>query len=572
VRKFHKLLLGFLIFGFVFVTFFSFSTNYTYNQEKTEEAYLSDVQKLLKAPANNVYFLYDENATPDLISAQNVLDICENGQQIEYFYSPNSGLVDSDGRPAPDSIGRGKYIVLFGGPFSQDSVKYYEDTKQSPVIFRQNSTYVWWETKKEEVIEESVTSQFEFDEHHDLFLMEYFIDDYGRGVFISYGHNWRGTWAAGLYFREVVYPKISEYKKTYYIFRWIDTNNDGFPQVNEIVEKRPQYVSIQAILHCYVNSTILQWFADAVHSRGLKVTWYVNPTGLDEETVSLLKRYISLGDNVQLSFGFIFFNSMKPEERIQHVNNYISAFKHIFNYYPTLVESYYIDAYTLNYISLRFPFVKGCIAYVNHEIYTDGFRSAGAYYMPYYPSKYNTIVPGNGQDKIDIVVLPFISRDIANSIMHQSVLFNLDPQDGCVVISDWRSYFKNLFSAYIEGWDQFGLSLYLIDLSFAIIPKGVIEKDLDFIKVQVESKKCSDISTPEFVDWFRSRFEESPSYRWIYTDPLSGSFSFRWYFTPMSRTGYVDGKILEVRAYTRNKYEKCYDIALYPYDNSAPQG
>lgn len=223
---------------------------------------ISDVKRLLGAPAGHVYFLYGENIVRDSVSVKMVFDMFEN-QQIELYYQLNDPWVDSQGCPRPDVIGSGKYVVLFGGPFSQASVKYYEDTRQAPVVFRLNDTYVWWETMGGEILEETVMARLEFDEHHDIFLIEFFTDSHGRGVFVFYGYGWRGTWAAALYFRKVIYAEISEYTKPYYIFKWVDTNNDGFPSADEVIENRPKYVSVQATLHNNINQSIVKWFANA---------------------------------------------------------------------------------------------------------------------------------------------------------------------------------------------------------------------------------------------------------------------------------------------------------------------
>ena len=42
------------------------------------------------------------------------------------------------------------------------------------------------------------------------------------------GIGWRGTYAAGKYFDDVVHPNIEEFTYTWIIVKWEDTNNDGF--------------------------------------------------------------------------------------------------------------------------------------------------------------------------------------------------------------------------------------------------------------------------------------------------------------------------------------------------------
>jgi hypothetical protein len=354
-----------------------------------------------------------------------------------------------------------------------------------------------------------------------------------------------------------------------HLSRWVDWNINILQGISEVIEEKPRYVCIQAPF-TESNLDRVQWFASTCHSRGLRVTWYPDEKALhQEDIVSALRSFTTFGDDIGLSFGQTFFNQMKPSERLEHTYNYMSTFRDTFGYYPYIVQSYYIDAYTLNHISMQYSAVKAAIAYVNHEVYCDNFKSAGAYYMPYYPSKMNTLVPSRNEDKIDIVVLPFVHRDPTNCILHQDITYSLNPQDGCKVAENWTNYFAELFQVHTEGWDLFGLALYLIDLAYPDLPTKAIEQDLSYIQEQVQFKNCPNVLDSEFVEWFRSRFPQSPSYRWTYQDSIIGFSSSLWYFTPENRVGYVDGELLDSRKYHR-EYEGCYENAVCPYDNSMP--
>ncbi|MGQ9565284.1 MAG: hypothetical protein ACUVT5_01890 [Candidatus Bathyarchaeales archaeon] len=536
----------------------------------------SAIRNLFDAPSGDVYFMYPENNSSDHAAYDVVMNMCRNRPQMEYYYKPGDLYVDSAGYPRPNIIKRGKYMVFIGGPFSQECVNYYESTLQASVRLGYNGTYIWWETNNKTILEDSVMKTSELDRHHDMFLLEYFIDADERGIFICYGYGWRGTWIAADYLLKVVLPNIDHYTRSFYVFKWVDKNNDTFPDVTEVNEDSPKYVLVQATLQSTVNKTLLQWFADAVHSRGLRTTWYVGIYSMESSVVSMLKHYIALGDCVQLSFGYgasgtdAFFNKMSPETRLNYVDRCMNQFKRVFGYYPTVVQAYYLDAYALAYISLRYSSVKGAVAYCNHEVFTDDFKSAGAYYMPYYPSKYNTLLPNTGNDdKIDIVVMPYIQRDVANSIIKAKTGYNLDPQDGYPLVTNWREYFSRLFQAYTEGWDQFGLASYMVDLTYHYVPFQVIEKDLDHIKNQISAKRLTNVVDLEFVEWFRISFQNSPAYRWKYIDPLNGVSKFEWYFSPQCRAGYVNSTLLEWRNYVTRVYEGCFDEAVIPYDNSA---
>jgi hypothetical protein len=121
--------------------------------------------------------------------------------------------------------------------------------------------------------------------------------------------------------------------------------------------------------------------------------------------------------------------------------------------------------------------------------------------------------------------------------------------------------------AYLDGWQNYGLALYMIDLSYPIIPNSEIAEDLTDIRNQIVSRNCTNLLDSDFVSVFKSRFSESPEYKWIYTDPLSESFTNYWYFSPERRFGFVGSHLVDSRTYSHD-YEPCYSRLVFPYDNS----
>ena len=49
-----------------------------------------------------------------------------------------------------------------------------------------------------------------------------------------YGYGWKGTFAAGLFFKSIVYPNLSSYSDAWYVYRWNDSNGDEFVDLNEV--------------------------------------------------------------------------------------------------------------------------------------------------------------------------------------------------------------------------------------------------------------------------------------------------------------------------------------------------
>jgi len=185
----------------------------------------------------DMYFLYAQHQynSSDDFSTKELIHLFTNYPIIEHYYQVGDSIVNPDGYPRPEAISKDEFIILVGGPSAQPCVKYYEDTKQAPIIQKWTDTHIWWETRDGKIADETFTPRVDLDEHHDMFIIEFFKDDYGRSILIYYGHNWQGTLVAGLYFSKVLYPKISSCDRSYYIFRWVDSNNDAFPDVSEVI-------------------------------------------------------------------------------------------------------------------------------------------------------------------------------------------------------------------------------------------------------------------------------------------------------------------------------------------------
>ncbi|MDH5448163.1 MAG: hypothetical protein OEX01_04060 [Candidatus Bathyarchaeota archaeon] len=568
--KLRHVLVGFIMVTIAITTVFAYLT-FQRRSTPIEHTPLSELKELLSSSSGPPYFLYPEGMElSDYLSAKEISRTFEDFLHIrafEYNYQVGDEYIDSRGLPKLEAIHQGNLVVLVGGPSTQAAVKYYEDTKETLVVSKENATHFWLETREGVVIPETLHTFENLDAHHDVFLVEFFKDKCDRYILILYGYGWRGTMLATLHFNRVIFPQISDYDESYYIYNWVDSSDINQTLTDE-AEGGQKYSVIQASVVSFANETIIRSFADAVHSRGLRMTWYVSKLNMEQTIFSLIKSYASYGDKIELSFGNIFFNELEPEKRLYYVDESMEAFKKAFGDYPSMVQSYYIDAYTLSYISLWYPSVKGAITFVNHEVFGDQFKSAGAYYMPYYPSRYNTLVPGEGRDKINIVAFPFFQRDITNSILNRRIVYNLSPQDGLMIVKDWRPYFRRLFAAFINGWDQFGLAIYLIDLTWPFIPLEVIEEDLAQIQFEIESGNCTNVLDTNFVKWFRSEFEDSPNYRWAYEDPEQESFSSEWYFSPAVRIGYLNEFMFEMVVYPSKTYEAGYARKISPYDNS----
>nr|MDO8134257.1 hypothetical protein [Candidatus Njordarchaeum guaymaensis] len=143
-----------------------------------------------------------------------------------------------------------KTIVLLGGRSVNYCVYYYEKASGiTPIYFDvatdKDGTILYgfftntlYTQESKPVLLAYMTKQ-EDENYRNLFVIQSFTDNNQNKVYIMYGIGWKGTWAAGIYFKERYRDEISNLDKCCYIFRWVDLERDGYkdgyPQPDEIV-------------------------------------------------------------------------------------------------------------------------------------------------------------------------------------------------------------------------------------------------------------------------------------------------------------------------------------------------
>jgi len=194
--------------------------------------------KLVDAPVDKVYFLYADpvfmtrpEAAYDMISGGIVYGLCANIQH-QGFNTTKDWLLDTGAINATTI--RNATIAMFGGTFPHASVRFYvEDAELTPIKEGWNSTHFWFENRTGNRVA-SLSWATVAAGHEDFFVIEVFTECNNTFLFI-YGVDWRGTWAGGIYFKEVMVENLSDYEKQYYIYHWVDdSDQDSIPQSPEI--------------------------------------------------------------------------------------------------------------------------------------------------------------------------------------------------------------------------------------------------------------------------------------------------------------------------------------------------
>jgi thermitase len=224
-----------------------FDVYYGYGRVNARKAMAQSISlvgsRIINAPANSTYFLYinpseggSAETAYDVIAGGIFYGLCEN-PQVQSFTSGGSVLLASGEVNA--SAVSGASVVFFGGPCPQGSVRYYEDAGLAPLRFVANATYFML-VNKANVTVGVLSRAVVADGHEDLFAVEVFMDKTNL-IVVIYGFSWKGTWAGGIYFKEVVSKNLNAYAENCYVFHWKDKGKkkDGIPQSSEIHQEYP---------------------------------------------------------------------------------------------------------------------------------------------------------------------------------------------------------------------------------------------------------------------------------------------------------------------------------------------
>jgi len=136
----------------------------------------------------------------------------------------------TNGQPVGTS---GTGIISFGGPCVNPVVNYAESSStpsadRAPIMFNNQSGIVSFQYANGTSIPGASMPASAVNGNEDFFVIETFMDGEGRYQLLCYGFGWEGTYAAGKYFDEVIYPNLASQSESWIIVKWFDTNGNGF--------------------------------------------------------------------------------------------------------------------------------------------------------------------------------------------------------------------------------------------------------------------------------------------------------------------------------------------------------
>lgn len=360
---------------------------------------------------------------------------------------------------------------------------------------------------------------------------------------------------------------------------------------------------------------------ECAHKYGLKTTIQITYASLfSDEIVRLAKEHNSIyGDEIGLSLLGLPCKQFKQKYKTEDfciwmfdddtkraiVDDVFGLFYEKFGFYPQSTGSYFLDAYTINYIKQKYPSVKCAVATCweegpkayhtcNNSWYT--FMDGGPW-NPWIPSKVNSHCPASdADDDSGIVAIPHLSRDLMACFDGNGSNFGTHPQNvlrGMIYYNDQGSieypYLYNLVDQYrhlAKYNDGYAYNMMFVgpgwlnkrgrwEAPYELLAKSY-DDGMKYYGMLKEKGKLVDMTMAEFADFYR---QKHPDYNRaecaLWKDILYGSNKqYFWYADPYYRTCLdfnQGGAMIDLRPYVARIEQKTgigtqnvYD-ASYPY-------
>ena len=360
---------------------------------------------------------------------------------------------------------------------------------------------------------------------------------------------------------------------------------------------------------------------ECAHKYGLKTTIQITYASLfSDEIVRLAKEHNKLyGDEIGLSLLGLPCKQFKDKYKTEDfciwmfdddtkraiVDDVFGLFYEKFGFYPQSTGSYFLDAYTINYIKANYPSVKCAVATCweegpkayhtcNNSWYT--FMDGGPW-NPWIPSKVNSHCPAmDADDDSGIVAIPHLSRDLMACFDGNGSNFGTHPQNvlrGMIYYNDNGSieypYLYNLVDQYrhlAKYNNGYAYNMMFVgpgwlnkrgrwEAPYELLAKSYDDGMKYYGKLKAEGQLV-DMTMAEFADFYRAKH---PDYNQaecaLWKDILYGSNKqYFWYADPYLRTCLdfnQGGAMIDLRPYVARIEQKTgigtqnvYD-ASYPY-------
>jgi len=330
------------------------------------------------------------------------------------------------------------------------------------------------------------------------------------------------------------------------------------------------------------------------HENGLKTTIQMTYASLyNEEAVALAKAdHEKYGDEIGVSLLGLPCKQFRDkyhtkdfciwmfseEDKRSIVDDVFSLFFLKFGFYPKSTSSYFLDAFTINYIKERYPSLIAAVATCweegpkayhtcNNSWYT--FLDGGPW-APWIPSKKNSHCPASDtKDDSGIVAIPHLSRDLLACYDGNGSNFGTHPQNvlrGLVYENGDYPYLYNLIDQYRHlGKYNAGFSYNMMfvgpgwmnkagrwEAPYPLLKKSYADAMAYYGKLKKDGELI-DMTMSEFAEFYRSKKTYMEPERALWKDILYGSEKeIFWYSDPFLRACLdfnQGGALIDLRPY-----------------------
>lgn len=237
-----------------------------------------------------------------------------------------------------------------------------------------------------------------------------------------------------------------------------------------------------------------------------------------------------------------------PEERKKLIDTLFLTFKKRFGYFPTFTAGWMVDGWSLSYIQNIYHVVFHELTKEQYE--TDSYTLYGGLFnFPYYPSKVYPLLPGNQDDKLNIIVARQTASDLLYNYGSSKTIYTSQPNDYLSDAFEKKdiSYFKQLINDVVNQ---------KIDLRFGLIG---FENSFDFKKygkeylrqleylLSLQENGIIDVYTPSnFAKQFKTQHVQNPSFYLAKDFEAGKKVGTLWYFgqTYRARLLLEDGRVI----------------------------
>ncbi len=251
-----------------------------------------------------------------------------------------------------------------------------------------------------------------------------------------------------------------------------------------------------------------------------------------------------------------------PREREKLIDIYMRDFKNIFGYYPSSVASWFIDAYSLDYMYRKYHIVAS--ANCNDQYGTDGYTLWGGYWnQAYYPSRKNSYMPAqNERNQIPVPIFRMLGSDpvrqydnglgtTRQGVVTLEPVYKFGGGD-----SAWIDWFFNTFTNdeslgfnYTQAGQENSFTWNAmqkgLEIQFPLMARLRVER-----KLRVETLETSG-------RWFRKHYHTTPATAFTVTKDID---------TSTQKTAWFDSRYYRTNLLWENGSLRIRDIHLFNED------